>query len=213
VNLFFETSIQTFIRKFLSIKLNREIYLEFLDAVLKDESIVNEHYRFYRAQYTELKNLLLGNYIRYAFSETNKFFTYYKDRMSIEAKEDYFSGLMLVILKVIDKYDSFKGTLTSFIENWLKDYRTTFRTRQTLVIKACDIENETHLEGCSLEEEFHEAALERSLTIEAKILDHILASTGGNFETLKVLVCKHSKQLPLLKTLLYGACHKASNLN
>ena len=208
--LFFDRNYESFKRKFLSIKLNREFYLKFLENICTnikasstlDLTDVEAYYQFYKKQYTEIKNLLLGNYIRYAFSETNKFFSYYKDRLSLEVKEDYFSGLMLVILRVIDKYDSFKGTLTSFIENWLKDYRTTFKARQTLVSKALDVADETYLDECSLEEEFHESSLNETLSLETRIVESLILTLNKPYEEIQSMLQKHQELFPTLLQLV-----------
>lgn len=206
VELFFEQDIKVFKNRFLSIKLNREMYLDFLDSLFKKEMFKDEscipYFRFYRRQYTEVKNLLLGNYIRYSFVETNKFFSYYKDSMPLEAKEDYFSGLMLVILRVIDKYDSFKGTLTSFIENWFKDYRTTFRARQVLTDNMINIEDENYSNDHSLETESIETTLSERDDLRRKFLEEVLVSTGENLVSLRTFLKKHEDLFPTLKRIV-----------
>jgi hypothetical protein len=64
VELFFEKSIRVFKERFLNIKLNREVYLSFLDNIftVKADQDCREYFAFYRQQYIEFKNLLLGNY-------------------------------------------------------------------------------------------------------------------------------------------------------
>lgn len=207
VELFFETDLKVFTERFLSMKLNREVYLAFLDSVFTPDIIKNQdqrdYFSFYRKQYIEFKNLLLGNYIRYSFAETNKFFAYYRANVSLEAKEDYFSGLMLVILKVIDKYDSFKGTLTSFIENWFKDYRTSFKTRQKIVDGSIDIEDEAILQTCSLEVSNEEAVGEtKEVAFKKQILENIIITSKMPYEDLTQLVLNYPSHFPNIIILL-----------
>ena len=206
VELFFEKNSAAFKNRFLSIKLNREMYLDFLDGVDKrgvfSDELTKEYFLFYRNQYRELKNLLLGNYIRYSFTETNKFFAYYKDKMPLESKEDYFSGLMLVILKVIDKYDSFKGTLTSFIENWFKDYRTTFRARQIQVDSHLNIEDEAFLNEYSLEAESTDDIVVAKADLKRKFLEELMLSCGEDLDSLKKILLSNKKHFPNLQKLL-----------
>lgn len=207
VELFFEPNLKVFTERFLSIKLNREVYLEFLDKIFVPSIIQSadqlQYYNFYRKQYIEFKNLLLGNYIRYSFAETNKFFAYYRANVSLEAKEDYFSGLMIVILRVIDKYDSFKGTLTSFIENWFKDYRTSFKARQKMYDGAIDIEDEATLQSCSLEVINEDAVGEVvEVTFANQILENLIISAQISYTDLRQLVQKYPNDFPNLALLL-----------
>lgn len=206
VELFFEKDVKVFCKRFLNIKLNREVYLNFLDRVFASDMITNkdslQYFTFYRKQYTEIKNLLLGNYIRYAFTETNKFFDYYKDRTTLEAKEDYFSGLMLVILRVIDKYDSFKGTLTSFIENWFKDYRTTFKARQLMIDGSIDIEDEATLHECSNIQGTIEDDSVRETSFRKQLIEKILEGTSMDLVALRATVAQHREHFPSITMLL-----------
>lgn len=206
VELFFEKDIKVFKERFLNMKLNREVYLDYLDSVFKPSVIADvdalDYFSFYRKQYTEFKNLLLGNYIRFSFSETNKFFSYYKDKTTLEAKEDYFSGLMIVILRVIDKYDSFKGTLTSFIENWFKDYRTTFKARQRMIDGSVDIEDEGTLHQCSLGGESIEDAASREAPFKKQMLENLLAIAEMRLDEFKTLIKSNQKHFPNISLFL-----------
>lgn len=206
VELFFETDIKVFTERFLNMKLNREVYLDFLDAIFVEEVISNkdqiEYFQFYRKQYTEFKNLLLGNYIRYSFVETNKFFSYYKDNISLEAKEDYFSGLMIVILKVIDKYDSFKGTLTSFIENWFKDYRTTFKARQKVIDSSIDIDDEAVAHNYSLANaELTDHSQQRDVDFRKQILEGLVLNLNMSLPEIKKTVEENAQFFPNINKL------------
>lgn len=213
MELLFENDFTKFKNKFLSIKLNREFYLKFLEKVFTNNYIKTNHksyiryYNFYKNQYTELKNLLLGNYIRYAFAETNKFFTYHNlnDNLSLEIKEDYFSGLMLVILKVIDKYDAFKGTLTSFIENWLKDYRTTFKAKLTIINKTSNSDEEDLLNYTSDE---GEPMLISTDKIENQILEGLCFKFNKSYEELEQLINEYKEVLPTLSNILNSVKRK-----
>lgn len=210
LELLYEKNYEVFKNKFLSIKLNRDVYLKFLynifnhPALTKHLGPIMNYYEFYNNQYINIKNLLLGNYIRYAFAETNKFFAYNNcEHLSLETKEDYFSGLMLVILKVIDKYDAFKGTLTSFIENWLKDYRTTFKAKQTLVMKAIALDtDDNYLNECIPDLYTPEDTLNDNLDFKAQLVEALILNTNRSLQDLKDLCIKHPAIFPTLKNLL-----------
>lgn len=210
LDLLFEEDYYRFKNKFLSIKLNREFYLKFLEhlfanEIFQDENLqcLKKYYSFYKDQYTNLKNLLLGNYIRYCFTETNKFFNYHNNNnnLPLEIKEDYFSGLMLVILRVIDKYDAFKGTLTSFIENWLKDYRTTFKAKLTLVTRGQTIEDESILENHPAEEDERENTFGASPTVRNQILEKICLRLNRPLPEVIAFINAHEHLFPTLRQL------------
>lgn len=207
VDLFFEQSVENFCKRFFNLKLNREVYLTFLDAVFTNEAIEAEkaeYYKFYREQYTQFKNLLLGNYLRFAFSETNKFLDSWKEGATSEIKEDYFAGLNIVILRVIDKYDSFKGTLTSFIENWFKDYRTTFKARHNLINSAADIEDEDTLHRYSAEQETNERVVSSGSDGEdfrAAMLEKLIMETDSDLTSLTAFIAKYRNYFPALSKL------------
>jgi hypothetical protein len=192
-----------FIDKFLGLKLNREYYWGFLKKVLEKNQIkdtVMSRCFFYHDRYIDIKNLILGNYIRFAFAETNKFFSYNKGEVELEKKEDYFSGVLVMILKVIDKYDSYKGTLTSFIENWLKDYRTTFKAAQSIVLRGFEVTlAEEALENFA--DEVTENS-EEDNAILTQIVEKLLMKLNVTVEELVKLVYPYRKNLPVLSTIL-----------
>lgn len=131
VGLPFEASTETFVKNFLSLRLSRNVYLDFLQTYFSapemKDAVSKNYFEFYKENYLSFKNLLLGNYLRFIMAETNRSINQYRDILAPEMKEDYFCGLVLKVLEVIDKYDSYKGTLTSYIENWFKDYKTVFK--------------------------------------------------------------------------------------
>ena len=66
----------------------------------------------------DFKNRIIEKYIRLAFNESVKA----KNRTKLQIDhEELFDNLILSISKAIDKYDSGKGALTSYIGWWFKD--------------------------------------------------------------------------------------------
>lgn len=212
VKLLFETDADSFVKNLFSLRLNRGVYLEFLDRFFNSQdlksSAARNYFEFFKEGYFHFKGLLLGNYLRFIMTETNKFTSQYKDHL--EVKEDYFCGLILVVLNVIDKYDSYKGTLTSYIENWFKDYRTVFSKNNVFARfneKAITAENENYLFSeiaKSSEESSNLELLEDEEEMLDSLIDRVYNFTGGEPGIINEIVENNISYFPEISKILAG---------
>jgi hypothetical protein len=217
VKLPFEVDIKTFIKNFLSLKLSRGVYLDFLDDYYRvlatgelTNSISQDYVSFYKGNYLYFKNLLLGNYLRFIMAETNRSMNQFKDYLSPAAKEDYFCGLVLKVLEVIDKYDSYKGTLTSYIENWFKDYKTVFKKNHVdsvfrEVALSQDNENHVFSKTEDREEEYYDPQTE-VFDLRTALLDTLVSMLNRDSQFIIETVKKYQESLPELFKLLDNDC-------
>lgn len=85
-----------------------------------------QHVEFWRNKASEFKQMLMEKYMRYVMVEANNFYQYHRTNnphMQFDLDE-VAQDFCLAVSKAIDKCDSEKGTLTSYIQNWLHDART-----------------------------------------------------------------------------------------
>ena len=153
VNLNFVKTVGAFNSLFLKMRLNRNFYTDTVETILKeiDSLVVKSREDSSLTQYEEsllttlksqvgfllkefkvFKSLLTGNYVRLAFNDTNRFYRMMQEHSSpcdLPTKQDYFGGLIITTLNAIDRYDSLKGTLKTYIESWYKDYRLSYKDR------------------------------------------------------------------------------------
>ena len=85
-----------------------------LSTVIKDA-------KFNLDMYFNFKNMVLEKYIRYLWTEAKNS----KNSTNLNVNEnELFNNFVINADKAIDKFDSDRGTLTSYINNWLKDAKT-----------------------------------------------------------------------------------------
>ncbi len=77
------------------------------------------------------KHQLMEKYMRYAMVEAQAYYAYHrKNNPHIQVNvDDVAQNFILAVSKAIDKCDSDKGTLTSYIKSWLQDARNTTHFR------------------------------------------------------------------------------------
>lgn len=79
-------------------------------------SVINT-VNFWNGQANDFKNMLMEKYLRLIVSQAQ---TYYKSNNSNMELDDIIQNLIIFTSKALDKYDSRKGTLSSYIMTWLQ---------------------------------------------------------------------------------------------
>lgn len=86
-------------------------------------SVINTARDYLELAY-EFRNSIVENYIRHAYKQAKMFC---KDRENFDFK-DVFQNFQTAITKAVDKYDSSKGALTSYINYWVLNAQTCSNT-------------------------------------------------------------------------------------
>lgn len=87
---------------------------------------IKQHVDFWLTKATEFKQMLVEKYMRYVMVEVVNFSKYQKQHnphMQFDLDE-VAQDFCLAVSKAIDKCDTEKGTLTSYVQKWLQDART-----------------------------------------------------------------------------------------
>ena len=106
-----------------TIFLSGEMYRieQFVGGSRNNLSTVIKDARFNLDMYFNFKNMILEKYIRYFWTEAKNS----KNSTNLNVDEnELFNNFVINADKAIDKFDSDRGTLTSYINNWLKDAKT-----------------------------------------------------------------------------------------
>lgn len=83
----------------------------------EDLFLVVNTVKFWQEQASTFKNQLLEKYYRLIVTTSQAFYSTNNSKMKLD---DIIQNLFLFSSKALDKYDSGRGTLTAYIQNWMK---------------------------------------------------------------------------------------------